>query len=186
MKIRACAALFVLVAPGYASAQSLSGFRVEAHTGVDRVETDVDDTGVLYGIGLGYDFAIGSSTFAGVEVNLDGTNAGRCESGRIIAGDLLCSESAQDISVLARLGTRVSDRGKIYAALGYSSFQVDVDYTAGGVTRSSDQTLEGIRAAVGYQHNLSERFYLKGEYRYTGYGSGERRHQGVVGFGISF
>ena len=70
--------------------------------------------------------------------------------------------------------------------LGYSSFQVDVDYTVNGQTSSSDETLEGIRAGVGYQHDISERFYLKGEYRYTNYGDDESRHQGVIGFGISF
>lgn len=184
--MRACLFLLIGLLPGYANAQSLNQFRGEIHAGVDQVNTDVEDTGLVYGVGVGYDFSIGRSLFAGVEVNADLTNAGRCVTGTIVAGDRLCSESSHDISALARLGTRVSDRGRVYALLGYSSFQVDVDYTVGGLTSSSDQTLEGIRAGFGYKHNLSERLYLKGEYRYTGYGNNESRNQGVIGLGVSF
>ena len=184
--MRAYAVLLIGLMPAYASAQSAGQFRAEIHAGIDRVETDVEDTGLVYGVGIGYDIGIGPSLTAGIEVNADLTNAGRCVTGRIVPGDRLCSESAQDISVLARLSVRVSDRGRAYALLGYSSFQVDVDYTVNGQTASSDQTLEGVRAGIGYQHDINGRLYLKGEYRYTTYGDGESRNQGLIGLGISF
>src|SRR5215210_3263160 len=60
-----------------AAAADFVGPRVEAHVGLDRLNTKGAATGtdhhdgLMYGGGAGWDFALGSKLIVGVEANLD-------------------------------------------------------------------------------------------------------------------
>ena len=45
---------------------------------------------------------------------------------------------------------------------------------------------DGVRIGAGMEHNLTDRFYGKIEYRYSDYGSDINRNQAIVGVGIQF
>jgi len=165
-----------------------SGPRIEAHGGWDRLNgADGRDSGVLYGIGLGYDFDIAKNVFAGVEANADFSTAKECESGAIVAGDELCVKASRDLSLIARAGVEVAPGSKLYALGGWTNARVRATYTApdGEVTREG-QNLDGWRVGAGFQQAIGQGLHAKLEYRYSDYGDDDTRHQVVAGFGLTF
>jgi outer membrane immunogenic protein len=181
-----------LALAGIAAATSTSalasGPRIEAHGGWDRIDTtDGRDNGVLYGIGLGYDFDIAKNVFAGVEANADFSTAKECESGAIVAGDTLCVKASRDLSLIARAGVEVASGSKLYALGGWTNARFRATYTspAGDLTRDG-QNVDGWRVGAGFQQDLGQGLHAKLEYRYSDYGDNDRRHQVVAGFGLTF
>jgi hypothetical protein len=84
------------------------GFRIELHSGIDNVGSeDGRDSGLLYGIGVGYDLRMGTSAFAGIEVNAEDSEARRCDTGLLVANDELCTHTERDLSAAVRAGARV-------------------------------------------------------------------------------
>jgi outer membrane immunogenic protein len=147
--------------PAYASGEA----RVEIQLGYDDIG---GESGVTYGSVLGYDMDFGSTAFAGVEVGV--ANSTIKELG--VTAD-------RDLSVSGRFGIELSERGKIYALLGYSNQQ----FSAPGLGHSN---LDGIRVGAGYQHDIAKNLYGKVEYRYTNYELGVDRHTVVAGLGARF
>jgi outer membrane immunogenic protein len=167
-----------------ASPAAAEGFRAEIHGGWDHSEVaDEGDSGVLYGIGVGYDFKLGEKTTLGIEANLDDSTQKECET---VAGDRYCLRAGRDISAAVRLGYNVSEAGMIYGLAGYTNarFKATID---DGTDRDSDATnLDGFRLGAGYQHKLGSNLYGKVEYRYSNYENGVDRHQALMGVGINF
>jgi outer membrane immunogenic protein len=174
----------VILSAGPAFAQA----RVEIHGGLDNLRTGGDgESGALYGIGLGYDFQLGTKTFAGIEVNAEDSKVSECEAGGIVLNDRICGRTERDLSAALRFGTRVGAAGKAYGLVGYSNARFFTAYTApAGPNVYTTDDLDGIRAGVGYQQQIAGSFYVKAEYRYTNYEQDAVRHQGIVGFGLSF
>ncbi|HEX8640622.1 MAG TPA: outer membrane beta-barrel protein [Allosphingosinicella sp.] len=164
------------------------GFRIELHSGIDNVGSeDGRDSGLLYGIGVGYDLRMGTSAFAGIEVNAEDSEARRCDTGLLVANDELCTHTERDLSAAVRAGARVGAGGRAYALLGYSRGRIFSAYTAPtGPNIFTTRDLDGIRGGVGFQQQINGRFYGKLEYRYTNYEDGIVRHQGILGIGITF
>src|ERR1044072_4692243 len=112
-----------------ASPAAAEGFRAEIHGGWDHSSVSGEgDSGILYGVGVGYDMNLGSKAFIGVEANFDGSTQKECEASVIAANDRVCLRSGRDLSAAVRLGYNVSDRGKIYALGGYTNARFKASY----------------------------------------------------------
>ncbi|MGH6998898.1 MAG: outer membrane protein, partial [Phenylobacterium sp.] len=129
-----------------------TGPRVEAIVGYDNVGLPgvSNPDGVLYGVGIGYDFEEAGGIF-GVEAEItDSTTK------KTIGGAKL--ESDRDIYVGARVGDVVGPV-LLYVKVGYTNARIDV---AGDGSNGN-----GVRAGAGVEYALGQNLYAKGEYRYS-------------------
>lgn len=179
-----------IATPALAQDSTLGGFRVEGLIGYDRpsVEDEGAD-GIVYGMGVGYDFQSGNAIF-GIEAEATDSSADETVSGFALPGDSLRVRASRDLYVGGRAGFGIGGNSLIYAKAGYTNARVRVDYedgTAGTVADFTDRTnLDGVRAGVGAQIGLGPNAYLKTEYRYSNYQDGVDRHQVVGGLGFRF
>ncbi|HEY0131141.1 MAG TPA: porin family protein [Allosphingosinicella sp.] len=185
----AVAAIAAAAAPA-----SAEGFRAEVHGGWDHVRSDGpginnddSDSGIVYGIGAGYDFSIAPKVELGVDLSADLSTMEECESSVVLANDRACLDAGRDLAAAVRLGYKVSDRGTLYALAGYTNARFRFDYTTpAGVTTRDGRNLDGFRLGAGYQHDFGKRMYGKVEYRYSNYEAGVTRHQALLGVGVKF
>ncbi len=163
-------------------------FRAELHAGWDHARSDgLNDDGVLYGIGLGYDLNVGQNAFVGIDLSADDSTMKECEASSIIANDELCMRAGRDLAAGVRAGVNVGERGKVYALAGYTNARFKFAYTTpAGVTTRDAENLDGFRLGAGYQHMLGGNTYAKVEYRYSNYEQDVSRHQALVGLGLTF
>ena len=179
-----------IATPALAQDNNLGGFRVEGLVGYDRpsIEDEGAD-GVVYGMGVGYDFQSGNAVF-GIEAEATDSSADETVAGFALPGDTLRVRASRDLYVGGRAGFGVGGNSLIYAKAGYTNARVRVDYedgTAGTVADFTDRTnLDGVRAGIGAQIGLGPNAYLKTEYRYSNYQDGVDRHQVVGGLGFRF
>jgi outer membrane immunogenic protein len=163
------------------------GFRAEIHGGWDRVQADNQkDDGIVYGLGLGYDFSLGEHAFVGADFSIDDSTQKECEKGSIVANDEACIRAGRDLAAGIRVGTKI-ERGKIYALGAYSNARFRFSYTTpAGVTTRESENLDGFRIGAGYEHAFTGNAYGKVEYRYSNYEADVSRHQVLVGVGLNF
>ena len=160
---------------------AISGGRVEAVVGYDNVSfdlgggTDADTSGIIYGIGAGYDFAVGEKVALGIDVEAaDSTADFEAGTDRVAAG--------RDLYAGVRLTTALSEKANLYFKAGYTNARFRA--TTGGVTDSGN--LDGVRGGAGLQFAIGKAAYIGGEYRYSNYESDVSRHQGVLALGFRF
>lgn len=180
MKLRFVAFAFAATAiAAPAMAAPISGARVEGVIGYDHVNIDLegDDEGtggVLYGLGVGYDFAVSPTFAVGVDAEITDSTAdvGDEETGKVSA--------ARDLYVGGRFTTAISDTFNLYGKLGYTNARLKVEFDGESLGENGD----GIRAGIGGQFALGANSYIGTEYRYSNYEGGFERHQlaGTVGF----
>ncbi|SNS81310.1 outer membrane immunogenic protein [Sphingomonas laterariae] len=150
---------------------AFTGPRVEAIVGYDNVGVPgaSNPDGVLYGVGVGYDFEEAGGIF-GVEAELtDSTTK------KTIGGAKL--ESDRDIYVGARVGDVVGPV-LLYVKVGYTNARIDVD--------GDGSNGNGVRGGIGFEYGIGAKGYAKAEYRYSNYEGGVTRNQAVMGFGYRF
>jgi outer membrane immunogenic protein len=174
-------------APAFAG--DIAGPRVEAVLGWDNVRVDIDGlghgsrSGFMYGLGLGYDFAVGGNVALGIDAEIsdstadldvtDGTDRARLSAGR-------------DLYVGGRVTGAVSDRFNVYAKAGYTNARIKGSVTTGGVTDSDSANGDGIRLGAGAQYMVTSNAYVGAEYRYSNYEGGLSRHQVAATIGYRF
>ena len=108
----------------------------------------------------------------------------------------LLVETFGDVLLLrGRLGFVVGGRTLLYAKGGYTNAGFDTRYTSPNSTPAIDihdkDHVDGWRLGAGAEVKLTDKFYLKGEYRYSNYSSDDagidaKRHQVVGGVGVRF
>lgn len=168
-------------APAFAQATNpvFTGPRVEGTIGYDHVGagSSVDNNngrddqkidGFLYGVGIGYDAAIGGALI-GAEAEITDSTAksdrydytsdfgfGRVDQGR-------------DIYVGLRGGILATPSTLVYVKGGYTNSKLNV--LAGNTNNTTDTNfkLDGWRLGAGAEHALSSNSYAKIEYRYSNY-----------------
>ncbi|HEX8480734.1 MAG TPA: porin family protein, partial [Allosphingosinicella sp.] len=173
---------------------SAEGFRAEIHGGWDHVRgdgpgnnNDGSDSGIVYGIGAGYDFDIGKKMELGIDLSADLNTMEECRTSVIVANDRACLDAGRDLAAAVRLGYRVSPNGTVYALAGYTNARFRFDYTTpANVTTRDGRNLDGFRLGAGYQHGFGKKAYGKVEYRYSNYESDVSRHQVLLGVGVKF
>jgi outer membrane immunogenic protein len=184
----------VAVLAAAAAPAAAEGFRAEIHGGWDHVRADDgainsndSDSGIVYGIGAGYDFAIAPKVELGLDLSADLSTMEECRTSVVVANDKACLDAGRDLAAAVRLGYKVSPKGTIYALAGYTNARFRFDYTTpAGVTTRDGRNLDGFRLGAGYQHGFGEKAYGKVEYRYSNYESDVSRHQVLLGVGLNF
>lgn len=187
--------LFALLA-GAAAAPAIGqepaghrGLRVEAIAGYDRIGVDgVSADGPAYGLGLGYDFRIGSLV-AGVEAEAGDSGTDECARSPGASSLWRCVAGGRDLYAGARLGIAVGPSTLLYAKAGYANSRVTLEPEMTVPVFPPlvfRRQLDGIRAGAGVEIGLGSRFFVKSEYRYTNYEDGFDRHQLVGGVGVRF
>lgn len=160
------AAALAFAAPAFSQ-----GLHADVHAGWDRVSAGgLSDSGIGYGIGLGYDMPIGPA-FVGIEGTADDSSAKKC----IVGG---CVKASRDLGAVIRVGTDVAPGYKLYALGGYANGRV----TYAGAGTNGD----GYRLGAGLQASFASKLYGKVEYRYTNYEQGFSRNQVLAGLGVEF
>jgi outer membrane immunogenic protein len=180
-----------------------TGARVEAILGYDSLgfsgEDDVDDIGgddslegLVYGVGVGFDFDAGG-VVVGAEAELsDSTGSFDFEDEDFEAG----LDTGRDIYIGGRLGFTVTPSTLLYAKAGYTNLKLEADLADEDEELGGSGDIDGYRLGAGAEFLFGTNAYGKVEYRYSNYGSygdddlfGEidvDRHQFVAGVGIRF
>jgi outer membrane immunogenic protein len=184
-----------------AAAQIMTGPRVEATMGYDRLSShddfdDLPDTfdGARLGGAVGYDVAASSNLTLGVEGSAAWTLGARKTT--LLAHDRLHQDLGRDLDLMVRLGYRVSPTILGYAKAGYANSRVDIQYEAriigGFETIRSHADRGGIRLGAGLEKTIQGPVYAKAEYRWTAYQTDAPymqdvgRNQFLIGFGTRF
>lgn len=172
-----------------------TGARVAIVTGIDAVDIDGTEEGLLYGITAGYDFDLGGAV-VGVEAELNDSTVGASDTDLLVAGDSLEVDAERDIYVGVRLGASLGGGGLVYAKAGYTNARLGTEYNDGTTTVNLGDNLDGYRLGVGGEFPISDSAFIRAEYRYSDYGELEvggtpagidvSRHQGVVALGMKF
>lgn len=226
MKVRLVAAALVagmLASPAWAQDEEehFEGPRIEVLFGYDQAkagleetdEFDGDSEDIFYGAAIGYDFQSGLLMY-GVEAEIAGSGLSYQESTEDFAfdGSILSGTSRIDSATEYYLGARfglVGGRHMLYVKAGYamSGIDIDLDGTVNSDPQrfNADVDLDGLRLGVGYEYKVTDRAFIKAEYRYTDYSGANvealgqsveigdifeavnlERHQAVVGAGVRF
>jgi len=165
---------------------SFTGPRVEAILGYDiskagsTVDDDFNDDndqsidGLLYGVGIGYDYDMGSAVI-GAEAELTDSTAkttynrdGDFEGiglGRVKAG--------RDFYVGARAGIKASPQTLVYIKGGYTNARFNVLANDGETRLREKIDTDGWRLGAGVEQKLNSNAFAKLEYRYSNYSKGE-------------
>ena len=152
-----------------AAAAAPTGGRVEALIGYDVASASgVDDGGMLFGAGAGYDFAFSSAFSLGADVEVTGSTT-----------DIGVLEAGRDLYAGGRLTTAISDKTNLYFKAGYTNGRVQVDGLGG-------TNLDGVRVGAGLQYAIGGKSYVGGEYRYSNYEAAVSRHQVALTVGTRF
>ncbi len=218
--LAATSAVAVAAMPSLAMAQDVRGAfvgpRVEVIVGYDhnRSGSTVDNDasrdlkqsidGLTYGVGAGFDAAVGDSLRAGVEAELSESTAKWDDNNGVPNTFNLGRVSAdRDIYVGGRIGMVMSPSTMVYVKGGYTNARYGLLGTDGTVIATQRLDTDGYRVGAGVEHQLAGNAYVKAEYRYSNYSKGEfdfngttpdssrfnidtDRHQVVVGAGLRF
>lgn len=151
---------------------AFTGFHVEAIVGYDNVDLSgvKNPDGVLYGIGAGYDVAVG-----GVVLGIEADATDSTSKFKLAGPDV---ETDRDLYIGGRLGTVVGS-GLLYVKAGYTNARLEQNGFGGA-------NGDGVRAGLGYEYALSGKSFVKVEYRYSNYEAGLSRNQAVGAFGVRF
>ncbi|MEO0441745.1 MAG: porin family protein [Pseudomonadota bacterium] len=181
----ALTAMFVSTAPAFAEEKKdFEGFKATALIGydngdfgefvtIDGVSIDLNNAeGLFYGLNIGYDRQTGRLVYG---IELEATDSAADLSDTIL-GQV---ELGRDLYAGGRLGYAVSNKSMIYAKAGYTDARLR---TVGFQSIGDD----GFRLGAGAEHRFGKSFFARAEYRFSEYGRGIRRHQGLIGMGIQF
>lgn len=159
MKKALVASLVALTVSAPAFAADFTGFRAAATVGL-LDNNFLGDDAFTYGVNVGYDRAFGNL--------IAGATAEYQESGETGVG--------RDLSVAARLGTKVTDNALVYGLVGYTNQGIE----------NSPVELDGVRLGLGAEVAFNERLFGNVEYRYSNYEAGVELHQTLIGLGVRF
>ncbi len=164
-------ALMSSIAGPALAADPFVGPHVEAVAGLDSTDAGPGlgaRDAFLYGVAGGYDWRFGAAV-AGVEAEADGST-GR----QTIAG--IDYRVGRSLYAGVRAGVIVSRDLLVYAKGGYANGRFTT--SAGG-----GSTDGGYRVGAGAEYAVSRQVFLRGEYRYTNYGSLAGQHfVGALGY----
>ena len=180
--IAALVASTAIAAPAFAqdtdTATTFTGAHIEAIGGWDRVQgQERHDNGVLYGANAGYDLQRGNVVFGVEGEATDSTQK------KVLGA--VTEKASRDLYAGGRIGYVVGGNNLLYVKAGYTNARFNVDGTATGVNLANGN-LDGVRVGAGIEHQLSNRAFVKTEYRYSNYEQGVSRNQLLAGVGLRF
>lgn len=163
-----------------------TGPRVEAIVGYDITragsssdndindQDDQDIDGLLYGVGIGYDFDMGGMVL-GIEGEwTDSTAKTEFSDGADFEGfGLGRVDTGRDLYVGARVGGKLSDDLLAYVKGGYTNTKYNVLSTDGESELDQDINTDGWRVGAGLEYQMADNIFTKIEYRYSKYEEAE-------------
>jgi outer membrane immunogenic protein len=165
------AAALSLAAPAFAEdkpASAPAGFRVEALAGWDHASASGNSkSGFVYGLGAGYDFAVGNAVSLGVDAEASDSTV---KDNGVKAG--------RDLYAGGRVNFAVAPKANLYLKAGYTNARIS--------GFGSSENLDGVRVGAGGQYVFTGKAYVGAEYRYSNYQSDFSRHQVVLTLGTRF
>jgi outer membrane immunogenic protein len=187
--LTAAAAVGALAAP--AAAADISGPRVEIIAGYDKPDfdfnsptnSDLDSDGIVFGLGAGYDFALGETVALGIDVEASESTAGFTHS---FAPDSVQFEADRDLYAGLRFTAAASERLNLYGKAGYTNARVKAVLTTPTFSETIRGDAEGFRVGLGAQYAIGAKAYVGAEYRYSNYEADFSRHQAVAALGLRF
>jgi outer membrane immunogenic protein len=167
----AFSALVLATAPAFAATPT--GGRVEALIGYDVAKASgFKDSGFLYGLGAGYDFAVSPSVSLGGDIEASDSTVKEDVGGFDVT-------AGRDLYAGGRVSFPVGDAANLYLKAGYTNARIKAE----GIDSAN---LDGFRIGGGGQYAFSGKAYVGGEYRYSNYQDGFRRHQVALTVGTHF
>ena len=142
-----------------------------------------DDTrggaGVFGTVGVGYDWQVRDRWILGAFTDFDFGNTDHTETDYFSTGKAGWTiENNRTWTIGARVGLLTSNTAMLYGLIGYSRANMDVSVfeenstlTPSSKTFSKELEFSGLVLGAGLEQDLGNGFSLKGEYRYTNYGS---------------
>ena len=87
----------------------------------------------------------------------------------------------------ARIGAKLGEGTLAYVKAGYSNAGYEGAAAGYGMWAYEKGTRDGIRLGAGLEQRIADKWFVKGEYRYTRYGSDDvNRNQAIFGVGYRF
>jgi outer membrane immunogenic protein len=178
--------------PAFAQDNSaFTGPRVEAILGYDitkagssvdnDVNTDDDESidGLLYGVGIGYDIALGGAV-VGIEGEFtDSTAKTEFRNGDFEGFGLGRVETGRDLYVGARAGILATPSTLVYVKGGYTNARFNALASDGTTELRQNFDTDGWRLGAGAEVAVNENMFAKLEYRYSKYSEGEIDYEGT-------
>ena len=174
----AASAAFLAATPALAqTAAAPAGPRVEALVGYDRVKAGGEkDGGALFGIGAGYDFAVGPAVSLGADI--EATESTQKEGDEDIAE----VKAGRDLYAGGRVSFAVSPTANLYVKGGYTNAR----FKATDGVDTVAENFDGFRLGAGGQMTIAGKAYVGAEYRYSNYEAGLSRNQVALTVGTRF
>lgn len=159
----------IAATPAAAQTAAPSGGRVEALVGYDIVSfAGEDEGGILFGVGAGYDFAVGNGAALGVDIEATDSTT-----------DVDIVSTGRDLYAGVRATFAVGPKANVYVKGGYTNARIKAD----GLGSANG---DGFRLGAGAQLSIGGKAYVGGEYRYSNYESDFSRHQLAAVIGTRF
>ncbi|HKX91401.1 MAG TPA: outer membrane beta-barrel protein [Sphingomicrobium sp.] len=169
--LAASAAALAFASPAMAqdAAAAPAGPRIEALVGYDRPGTDgFHSSGVLFGVGAGYDVAVGNAVSLGVDLEASDSTAEKSDV-----------KTGRDLYAGGRVNFAVAPKANVYLKGGYTNARFKEEGFGGA-------NFDGFRVGAGGQYTLGGKAYVGAEYRYSNYELGIDRHQVALTLGTRF
>ena len=166
-------AIFALTLAGPALAEPV-GPRVTALAGMERTDAAPGagaSDGVYYGGQIGYDWHLGP-VIAGMEGEVGESDASQIANGGSANQGLFASATV-------RVALPLSSTVRAFARGGYAYHEID--YAAAPAFRGNGWTV-----GAGGEADLTERLFIRGEYRFSDYGRAVRGQHFLLGAGVRF
>jgi len=176
--VTAASAAFLAATPALAqdAPAAPTGPRVEALVGYDRVKAAGEhDGGLLFGVGAGYDFAVGNGVSLGADIEATDSTQKEGSDGAEV-------KSGRDLYAGGRVSFAVSPQANLYLKAGYTNAR----FKASDGEDTFGANFDGFRVGAGGQYNIGGKAYVGGEYRYSNYEAGLSRHQVALTVGTRF
>ena len=175
----AASAAFLAATPAFAQSAPAApvGPRVEAVIGYDKVKAlGEKDGGALFGVGAGYDFAVAPTVSLGVDA--EATESTQKEGDEDIAE----VKAGRDLYAGVRASLAVAPNANLYVKGGYTNAR----FKATDGVDTFAENFDGYRLGAGGQMGIGGKAYVGGEYRYSDYEDGLKRHQLALTVGTRF
>ena len=181
---KAFCASVAMLSSTFAHAEDFQGLRMDLHGGYDAVSSEYTVDGATAGVGIGYDFPIGESVIVGIEANLDYSSV---KDEGYYFGAVYSQVARRDIELSGRFGAKLGGSTLGYIKAGYSNAGYEGTAAGYGIWAYEKGTSDGIRLGLGLEQRIANKWFVKGEYRYTRYGSDDvNRSQAIFGVGYRY
>jgi outer membrane immunogenic protein len=174
------------------AAAQVSGARVEAVIGYEGARLDdfgsrdnVSESGMIYGLGIGYDVPLGQTIALGVDLEATDSAVKWRETSTLFSTDLRTA-LGRDLYAGARITAAVSPGLNLYAKAGYTNVAISTAFTSPTFSEDLSYDQGGLRLGAGAQFAVGANAYVGAEYRYSSYDGDLRRQQGVAALGFRF